>query len=214
MNKSPYRQLLETYLKNKEASGESLPSVNGRVNYRGISRETRIPRMQFGLGRELRLLVDASLEKLGVATGSAHEPPRRVLNFEDSTSSMTYGELKAGGRARLRPPDYSEKTAASYVSHLNAFMRHLGRSDNDSTNGDFGLGFEDALNTFLKATGRGNTAASALRFWARVHHELKRGGSLPSSFPAALTALVTESGRKLADIARAAGIKSSSNLEC
>jgi integrase/transcriptional regulator with XRE-family HTH domain len=204
-----YRQVLEMYLENKAAKGEPLPGCRGHISYKGISNETRIPRRQFRKGSELRLLVDASVEKLGVGTGPLCELPRRVLSFEGGTSPTTYGELKASGQAQSKEPCYSKATIASYQSGLNAFMRHFGRCDEDLTAQDFGVNFEDRLNAFLKATGRDKATAAALRFWARIEHELHRSRSLPTDIASALTDLVTGSGRTMVDIARDAGINPS-----
>jgi integrase/transcriptional regulator with XRE-family HTH domain len=210
MSKSPYRHVLQTYIKDKRAKGEPIPGIRGRVNYKGISVESGIPISQFGPGSELRSLVDASLDKLEVSNGSGFQQPRRVLNIEGSAPLTTYGDLKTSGRVWLREHGYASE--ASYVSHLNAFMRHFGRSDEDATSADFGIYFEGQSNAFLKATDRTKTAASVLRFWAMIHDGLHRSKSLPSDFAAALAELVTNSGRKLSVICRAAGIKTPRSL--
>lgn len=36
MSTNPYRRVLEAYLERKKASGEPLPGIRGRVNYKGL----------------------------------------------------------------------------------------------------------------------------------------------------------------------------------
>lgn len=211
MSKNPYRRRLETYLKDKRERGELLPSLSGRVNYSAIAIEANIPYNRFKGGSELRLLVEDSLKKLGVSNDALRTQPLRTSKSEVHAPSLTYGALKTSGLLQLRD-NYAERTVASYLSHLNAFMRYFERTDRSSTVEDFGVNFEDRLNTFMKATGSPNATASALRAWSRIHVELHQSTSLPASFSAALAMLMMKSGRTQADIARAAGMKRASVL--
>lgn len=208
MKKSPYRHVLEAYLQEKERRGEKLPGLRGRVNYRGVALEAGIPKCKFRLASELRLFVDASVDRLGVLDGGRYEQPRRALDSEPSTPLMTYGDLSASGDLWLQKNGYAKASVKSYKSQLNAFKRYFGRTDESSTAEDFGVHFVRQLATFLKATGKGKAVASALRLWARIHYELHQSTSLPASFPAALNELVVNSGLTLRDITRAAGITS------
>lgn len=208
MKKSPHRHVLEKYLQEKERRGEKLPGLRGRMNYKGIAIEAGIHRCKFRSASELRLLVDASVDRLGVLDGGRDEQPRRVLELERSTPLTTYGDLNTSGDLWLRKNGYAETSIRSYKSQLNAFKRHFGRTDESSTAEDFGVHFERQLATFLKATGKGKAVASALRLWARIYYELHLSTSLPASFPAALNELVVSSGLTLREITRAAGITS------
>ena len=184
-----------------------LPGIRERVNYKGIAIETGIPHRQFEQKRELRLLVDAVLDELGVANGAPNEQPRRILDSEVRTPLTTYSDLKSSGLIWLREHGYSKASIASYHSHLNAFMRHFGRTDKSSTAKDFGLYFESQANAFLQAEGKSNVVRSALNLWSRIHGELHQSIYLPADFAAALTELVVASGRTKRDIARSAGVK-------
>lgn len=213
MSKNTYRCVLEAYLKNKEATGEPLPGIRGRVIYRRIAIETGIPYTQFAPGSEVRLLVDASLDKLTVST----DPPRprqyrRTQPAIVGKSLVTYGDLKDRGRVWLRQNGYSEASIASYLSGLNAYMKYFTRNNNDPAAGEFGTNFAVQLQAFLKATGREKVVASMLRLWSTIYCDLQQSNLLPSTFAEALTKIVNESGRTKADIARSAGLKFASTL--
>lgn len=205
MNANPYQPVLEAYLKRKKATGEPLPGIRGRVNYKGVVVETGIPARQFRSDRELRLLLDASLAGLTVANTGLYEQPHHFLDLEGRVPSMTYAQLKENG-ALLLEQGYAKATVRTYVSLLNAFQRFLGRTGDDSTIKDFGLNFARHLRSFISETKRGKTATSSLRRWAQIHYELHKAKALPQSFAEALTELVLQTGRCRRDIARAAGI--------
>jgi hypothetical protein len=206
MDVNPYQPVLEAYLERKKATGEPLPGIRGRVNYKGVVIETGIPARQLRSGRELRLLLDASLACLTVADASLYDQPHRFLDLEGHVPSMTYAQLRANGIIWLEQQDYAKTSVKSYVSRLNAFQRFLGRTDDDSTIKDFGINFARHLRSFIKATTRGGAAASSLRLWAQIHYELHKAKALPQSFAEALTELVQQTGRSRRDIARAADI--------
>lgn len=206
MDVNPYQTVLEAYLERKKATGEPLPGIRGRVNYKGVVIETGIPARQLRSGRELRLLLDASLAGLTVADTSLYDQPHRFLDLEGHVPSMTYGHLRAKGIVLLEQRDYARTSVKSYVSLLNAFQRFLGRTDDCSTIKDFGINFARHLRSFIKATKRSGAAASSLRRWAQIHYELHKAKALPQGFAAALTELVLQAGRSRRDIARSAGI--------
>jgi hypothetical protein len=207
MNANPYQPVLEAYLERKKATGEPLPGIRSRVNYKGVVLETGIPARQFRPSRELRLLLDAASSELAVAHKSLYEQPHRFLDLEGRVPSMTYAHLRANGSTWLKQQDYAKTSVKSYVSHLNAFQRFLGRTDDCSTIRDFGINFARHLRLFTKGTTKGKAAASALKLWAQIHYELHKANGLPQGFAEALTELVVQSGCSRRDIARAAGIE-------
>ena len=206
MDKHPFAPALEAYLRAKEVEGKPLPGIKGRVNYNGVSIESRIAYGFFKKGSPLRAIVDAWVEKLGLSNELRTKQPRRSKKSEVWISTVIYAELKVYGTNWLRKHSYAEATVASYLSHLNAFMRHFGRADEDTTVSDFGGDFEQRLKTFLQATGKGKTLASVLRLWSRIHREMHQNMSLPPSFAEALTSLMIDSGRSIADVARSASL--------
>lgn len=212
MSNNLYRRTLEAYFEDRARRGTPLPGVRGRVNYTGVAIETGIPRSRFQAGSELRTLVDTMVDKLGISKPPHTQHPRRALNLERETAVTTYRELKIKGKTRLQERNYSNKSLSSYVSHLNGFMRQVNRVDENSTEAEFGIHFDSQLIAFLQATGKGKSAASALRFWATIHEELQHSQLLPLDFAAALTHLVTESDLPLIDIIQAAGIRNTESL--
>jgi transposase-like protein len=209
MRKHPFSRALEAYLRAKEDKGEPLPGIKGRVNYKGVSIESGIAPGYFKKGTPLRLLVDAWVEKLGLSNKCRTKQPRRPKESEVRIATTTYAELKACGAIWLRKHPYSEASVASYLSHLNTYMRHFGRTDEDKTADDLGDDFNQRLTAFLKATGKGKTIASVLRLWSRIHYEVHQSMSLSLTFAEALTDLVIDSGRSIADVARSAGFNHS-----
>lgn len=207
MSTSPYRSVLEGYMERKKVSGEPLPGIRGRVNYKGVAIETGIPARQFRKDCELRLLLDVATTELTVSKRGLYEQPHHFLEVEGRSPSMTYDDLKTGGVAWLQQEGYTKTTVMSYVSHLNVYRRHLGRTGDCSTVKDFGVYFERQSQAFLRTKDKNNAAAaSALRLWAQIHYELHQATASPASFAAALAERVVNSGRQRRDIARAAGI--------
>lgn len=207
MSKNPKRDALEAYLRAKEASGELLPGIKGRVNYRGISIETGIAHEHFFRGRELRLHIEASCDRIGVSNEPLTKKYCRARHSEINVTPMTYDDLRTYGRAWLQRHGYAQKSVASDLSHLNAYMRYFKRHPSDSPTEEFGVYFESRSHTYLKAMRKGKAVASILRLWATIYHELYQSSHSSLDFAATLTELVTESGRTQKDIASAAGIK-------